>query len=313
MKRRWQILALMSAMALLYLAYPTRTHEYDAIGSAASALRGERWLAADSGHLGFGPLVILAADLGQRARPPLNPVLLLQYLGVLAGLAGIYAFHRTLTGLGVGPRRATVFAGILCCTYAYWHFALQAEPHLLSTAFLLFFLMQFIRLLESGSPRTAMWAGALLGLATLMHQKNILMTAPALIALPIAVRGHRRLVVVAGLFLAAYGTFSVLPYLAAGLGVVGLRTIPDLHDWIMGLGNHGSWGHWTNQTVLLTGGAIVRSLAGSAFLLGLGPIKALAVRHSPNLLMQDELAVAAAVPTALGAALFARERSRRGP
>ena len=307
MKRRWQILSLMVAMALLYLAYPSRTHEYDAMGFASAALSGEHWLAADPGHLGFGPLEILATGIGQRVHPPLNPVLLLQYLSMVAGLAGIYAFYRTLTGLGASPRRATVFAGILCCTYAYWHFALQAESHLLSTALLLFFLMQFTRLVESRSPGAVAWAGALLGLATLMHQKNILLVAPALIALPIAVHGRGRSAMVVGMFLATYGVVTILPYLVVGLGVAGLRTIPDLHHWIMGLSNYGAWGHWTNQTMLLTGGAIVRSLVGSDFLLGLGPIKALAVRLAPHMLMQDELAVAAAVPPALGAALFPLE------
>ena len=307
MKSRWQILSLMAAMALLYLAYPTRTHEFDAMGFASAALSGEHWLATDPGHLGFSPLVILAAGIGQRVHPPLNPVLLLQYLSMVAGLAGIYAFYRTLTGLGASPRRATVFAGILCCTCAYWHFALQAESHILSTTFLLFFLMQFTRLVESRSVRTAAWAGALLGLATLMHQKNILLVAPALIALPIAVHGRRRLAVVAGMFLATYGVVAILPYLVVGLGVAGLRTIPDLRHWIMGLSNFGQWGHWTSYTMLLSGGAIVRSLVGSDYLLGLGPIKALAIRIAPHFLMQDELAVAAAVPHALRAALLPLE------
>ena len=307
MKRPWQIISLMAAMALLYLAYPTRTHEFDAMGFASAALSGEHWLATDPGHLGFSPLVILAAGIGQRVHPPLNPVLLLQYLSMVAGLAGIYAFYRTLTGLGLGPRRATVFAGILCCGCAYWHFALQAESHILSTAFLLFFLLQFTQLVESRSPRTALWAGALLGLATLMHQKSILLVAPALIALPIAVRSRRRLAVVAGMFLGTYGVVTVLPYLVVGIGVAGLRTLPDLHHWIMGISNYGSWGHWTNQTMLLTGGTIVRSLVGSEFLLGLGPVRALATHVAPTSLMQDEMAVAGAVPPALGAVLLALE------
>jgi hypothetical protein len=307
MKRWWPILALLAVLAVLYLAYPSRTHEYDAMVYASAALRGEPWLAADPGHLAFGPLEIVATGIGQRVHPPLNPILLLQYLSMAAGLAGIYVFYRTLTGLGVGPLRATVFAGILSCTYAYWHFALQAESHVLSTAFLLFYLWQITRLAESGSPGAAVWAGALLGLATLMHQKNVLLVAPALIALPVAARGGRRLAAVVGLFLLTYGAVTILPYLVAAVGVAGLRTIPDLRHWVMGISNWHRWGHWSGQTVLLTGESIVRSLVGSHFLLGLGPTQALVVRLSHGLTMQDELAVAAAVPPAVRVALFPLE------
>ena len=312
MKRQWQVLSLLAAMALLYLVFPTRTHEYDAMCYATAALGGEHWLATDPGHLGFSPLEIPAASIGRRVHPPLSPVLLLQYLSMVAGLAGIYAFHRSLTSLGTSAGRAAVFAGILGCTYAYWHFALQAESHLLSTAFLLFFLLHFTRLLGSRSPGTAAWAGALLGLATLMHQKNILLVAPALIALPVAVRGRRQLAAVAGMFLAAYGVVAILPYLVAALGVVGLRTIPDLREWILGLRtlcvwNHGAWGHWTSRTLPLTAEAIVRSLVGSDFVLGLDPIRALAARLSPSMSMDDELAVAATVPPALRVVLFLLE------
>lgn len=301
MKRHWQILTLMAAMALLYLAYPTRTHQFDAVDFASAALRGDPWITSDPGHLVYGPIEVLAAKAGRTAHPPLSPILLMQYLCMAAGMAGAYAFHRTLAGLGVGSGRAAVFAGILCCTYGYWHYALQAEPHILSTAFLLFFLEQFSRLMGSPSRRAAAWAGVLLGLGTLLHQQSILMVGPALIALPIATRGGRRLVAVAGSFIAAYGAIVILPYLAVAVGRLGLRTIPDIRQWIVGLSSWGMWGHWTHRTFFETGAGLVRSFVGPNFLLQLDPVRTFA--HSHGAWVTDKLPIAAAVSPILCAIL----------
>lgn len=297
MKNRWQILSLLAAMALLYLAYPTRTYQYDAVCFASAALRGDPWISADPGHLAYSPMEILAARVGRAAHPPLSPILLMQYLSMVAGVAGAYAFHRTLTSLGTGAGRAAVFTGVLCCTYGYWHYALQAEPHILSTALLLFFLLQFSQLLASPSRRGAAWAGVLLGLGTLIHQQNILMVGPTLIALPIAVRGRRRLATVAGSFLAAYVAIAILPYLAEAVGPLGLRTIPDIRQWIIGLGSWNRWGHWTHSTVFETGVGLVRSLMGLQFLLRLEPARAFAYSHGSW--VADKLPLATAVPPLL--------------
>jgi hypothetical protein len=299
--KRYSILLLLAALGLLYLAYPARTYGFDPVIFASAALRGDSWIAFDPGHLGYGPIVVLAAKVGRMAHPPLSPIFLLQYLSMAAGVAGAYAFYRTLVGLGAGSGRAVVYAGILCCTYGYWHFALQAEPHIVSTVAMLFFLERFSRLVASPSRHAAAWAGVVLGLATLMHQQNILMVGPALVALPIAARGGRRLATVAGVFLAAYGAIAILPYLAVAVGALDLRTIPAIRQWIIGIGGWGIWGHWTRATFFASGVGLVRSFVEPNFLLRWGPARAFAFAHGAW--VPGRLPIAAAVPPALCAVL----------
>ena len=303
--RRWHILPLLAALALLYLAYPARKYQYDAVIYSSAALRGDPWIALDPGHLAYGPLEVAAAAIGRKAHPPLSPILLLQYLSMVAALAGLYAFHRTLTDLGVGPGRAAVFAGILGCTYGYWHYALQAESHVVSTAFLLFFLWRFVALLGAPTRRAAVSAGALLGLATLMHQQHVLIVLPALVALPFAEHRGRRLAAVAGSFLATYVAVAVLPYLVDAVGLLGLRTIGDIRLWIVGLGTWGRWGHWTRMTPFWAGVGLARCLVGSHFVLGLAPMRAFALARGAWCV--DKFPIAAAVPPILCKALFLLE------
>jgi hypothetical protein len=143
--------------------------------------------------------------------------------------------------------------------------------------------------------------GVLLGMATLMHQQNILMVAPTLVALPVAVRGGRQLATIAGSFLTAHGVVAILPYLAVARAVLGLRTIPDMHQWIIGLAGWGLWGQWTHRTIFSAGVGLLRSFMGSQFLLRLDPVRSFA--HSHGAWVQDKLPVADAVPPVLCAVL----------
>jgi hypothetical protein len=300
---QWQILALVTALAILYLAFPTLQYQFDAVSYASAALHGDSWIASDPGHLAYGHLEVVAADLGRKARPPLSPILLLQYLSMAGGIAGAYAFYRTLKNLGASASRATAFAGILCCTYGYWHYALQAESHILSTAFLLLFLEAFSRLLRAPSGRAAAWLGVLLGMATLMHQQNVLIAGPALVALPFAARGRRQLVAVASSFMAAYGALVVLPYVTEAIGILGLRTVPQVGRWITGLAGWGEWGHWTRVTLFQSATGFARCLVGGHFLLQLGFMRSFAQAHGAWVV--DKLPLAEAVPPALATVLAA--------
>lgn len=99
LKGHWRISSLLAVAALFYLVYPSRVPECDAVIYASAALRGIREITFDPGHLGFGSLEALAAAAGRTVQPPLNPVLILQYVSMAAALAAAYAFYRTLGDL----------------------------------------------------------------------------------------------------------------------------------------------------------------------------------------------------------------------
>ncbi|HVP15017.1 MAG TPA: glycosyltransferase family 39 protein [Terriglobales bacterium] len=307
MRRHWPIFALLTIAAIAYLLYPSRIPECDAVIYASAALRGVREMTFYPGHLGYGPLENLSASLGRWTRPPLNPLFILQYLSMAAALVAAWAFHRALEALGVGRARAVLFTAILAASYAWWHFALQAESHMLSTALLMIFLWQTCRTLAKLNARSWAWAGLWLGLATLIHQKNILFAAAALPALAVPARDFRRVLREEAAFFGTLAIVVIVPYLVVGVGVLGLRTSAELMLWIRGLSTWSAWGHWSRATVPGVVVGLARSFVGSHFLLRVGPIHAAALRLFPRASFEDEFAIAASIPAGVGVALMILE------
>jgi hypothetical protein len=121
--------------AALYLAFPARVLECDAVIYASAALHVDVEISTDPGHLGFGLIELAAAAVGRRLTPPLSPVYILPYLSIAAAIAGLYGLFRTLLDAGVKHGRAICYAGVVGFSYGYWHFALQAESHILSASY----------------------------------------------------------------------------------------------------------------------------------------------------------------------------------
>lgn len=303
--RNGRILALLAVVAFLYLLFPSRVPECDAVIYSSAALRGVREMTFDPGHLAFGPLVAAAAAAGRAARPPLNPVAILQVVAMAAALAGAWAFGRTLTGLGVARGRAALFTAVLAGGYAWWHYALQAESHMISTALLVVFLLQASRTVAAPTVRGCAWAGLWLALATLMHQKNVLLAGAALPALALAFPDARRSLRGVAAFLVILGAVAGLPYLLVGWGALGLRTVPDFELWLRGLSASDAWGGWHRGTPLHAAMGLVRSLVGLHFLLRLDFFRTLAEREFPHSSLEDEFAVGAAVPGPVSVLLLA--------
>lgn len=290
-----RILTLLALTAIFYLTWPTRVPECDAVIYASTALRGVREMQYDPGHLLLGSLEAQAVAIGRMARPPLNPVWLLPYLSMLASLLGIYAFQRTLVDLGVRRGRATLFAAVLAAGYAWWHFALQAESHILSTALLVIFLWRCCRAIEARTIRACAWAGLWLGFATLMHQKNVLLAGAALPALLLAHRGSPRGLRGAAAFLIVFVLVAVVPYLVVGWTALGLRRPDEFLFWARGLQTWSGWGGWSGSTLPKALIGMARSLVGGHTVLGLGPVQDFASRLFPRASMADEVAIAATV------------------
>lgn len=308
LSRNASVLILLTAAAFVLVRFPARVVDVDAVIYASAARIGAaKEMAspghlfkevANPGHLGFYPLELAANVAGQRMIPPANSIFLLQYVSMLAGLAGGYVFYRTLRETGLDRRRSVLLTSVLLFSYAYWHFSLQAESHILATFFLILFLRAALRFFRSPTPRAGAVAGVALGLATLLHQTSILV-APCFLAGALVLAGRRRPIPPLRPFLLSYLAIVALPYLLVGWIVLGLRTPAGFRHWIMGLSQWGKWGWWTPANPVRAVSGLIRSFVGSHFFLGLAPIKAAAERVFPHASWEDEVAIAASVPVRL--------------
>lgn len=297
-------LGLLLAAALLYLLFPAAVLERDAVIYACAGLAGDIEQSTDAGHLAWGFLELGAARAGTALQPPLNPVYLLRWLSVVSGLVGGWLFFRLARRTGSGPAAAWLVTGLLMFSYSYWHYALQAESHMMATMFLIAFAGAAATHLREGSPGSALLASLFLSLATLMHQTGILLVPAFLLpALVRAADGRARIRLLAG-FLGVYFLLVIVPYLGVGWFVRGLRGYGEFRDWILGLSLWGLWGQWEVTSGAAAAIGLGRSLVGSHYLLGIPWIENWAWRAVPNATWQDEMALAATIPQGIRYALL---------
>lgn len=290
--KEYGILLLLAVGALFLLLFPATLLECDAVIYACAGLAGDMVQNTDAGHLAWGFFELGAARMGAG-----HPIGILRWLSLLSALATVFLFYRTLMVLGSDWRISLGFAGLLLFSYSFWHFSLQAEPHLPSTAFLAGFLLMVVMYDRAPGTGRAALAALCLGLATLLHQTSILMTPAFLVFLLFreSTKDTWRRHVPA--FLTTYFLAAIVPYLLVGYFVRDLRTIPEFKGWIMGLSTWGGWGYWTMTTPLKSIIGLLRSLVGSHFMLGLEPVMDFAARLFPGASWDDELLLAGKVPT----------------
>lgn len=288
-------LALLLVAAVLYLTFPARVYECDAVIYATAGLAGDREQSTDAGHLAWGFLELGAAQVGTALQPPLHPIFLLRWLAIASALIGIWLFHRVARRSGSGPVAAWLVTGLLAFSYSYWHFGVQAESHLVATVFLIAFAGAAADHFRSGTTGSVVAASVFLSLSTLMHQTGILLVpaflVPALLRAPDGVRRLR----VAAAFLGIYFLLVILPYLGVGWFVRGFRSYGEFREWILGLSLWGMWGDWETTSGVAALIGLGRSIVGSHYLLGIPWIENLAYRLVPNASWEDEAALASAI------------------
>ncbi|MBU8870869.1 MAG: glycosyltransferase family 39 protein [Gemmatimonadales bacterium] len=302
---KYGILWLLAAATALYLLFPCAVFETDAVIYASAGLSGDKVQSTDAGHLAWGFLELGAAGLGRDMMPPSNPIYLLRYLAVLASLAGGWVFYRLARESGMSSGAAFTATGLLVFSYSYWHFGLQAEPHLLSTFFLICFAWSGFRYFQGGSLGQVFLAGIFLSLATLFHQTSILLVPAFLVPAWWRERSWKRTLPVTAIFLFVYFMLVIVPYLAVGWFVRDLRSWGEFRDWILGLSLANSWGYWSLKSLPTAVVGAGRSLVGSHYMLGIGWIESLALRIFPAASWDDEIAIAQTVPPVLRFSLLA--------
>ena len=293
------LLLLLALAAVLYLAFPAGILECDAVIYASAGLHRDPIQSTDAGHLIFGSGEFVAGWIGAKMSPPLNPLYIMTWISMLTALSGAWLLYAALRRLGTPQQRSLLVTALLLFSYSYWHFALQGEPHLPSTLFLVAYLSLSWRYLRQPSFLLAAATAAALGAATLLHQTCILMAPAFLVAAATsAARGAQPRSLWlrhSATFLACYFLTAVVPYLAIGAFVRGLHTERGWREWIIGIGYWGIWGNWSVTSLPAALVGFTRSFIGSHYLLGIDGVVRMAHRLFPYASWQDELLLAGQV------------------
>jgi hypothetical protein len=292
---RYAIFVVIGIGAVLFLASPARILECDAVMFAYGALHHDVTFTAYPHHLGYNFLQSVAAVLGRQFSPHLSPIYILQYLSIAAGIAGVLVFYRLLIGLRTDAVRALVYSGVLMFSYGYWHYARQADTHIISAFLLICFAWVCRAFLRRPTHASAIKVGIVLGIATIMHQSNVLLVPVVLVSLLYRDRS-RSIIGPIAVFLSIFCVLAVLPYPLVARGLVGVRTLTDFKQWLLGTSTWGEWGAWRPMLLPATIIGLVRTLTGSHYLLGFARAASTARQMFPMASLQDEFAIGAAVP-----------------
>ena len=289
------IILVIAIAAVLFLVFPARILECDAVMFAYGALHHDVTFTAYPHHLGYNLLQSVAAAIGSRFSPNLSPIYILQYLSIAAGIGGALLLYRLLIELHTHPVRALAYSGVLLFSYGYWHYARQADTHIISVFLLICLAWACRSFLRLPTLASAVRVGIILGIATIMHQSNVLLVPVVLVSLFYRHR-NRSVTGPVAVFLSLFFVLSVLPYPLVAHRLVGTRTLAEFKQWILGTSTWGGWGAWRLTLLPATVVGLVRTLTGSHYLLGYSKASSIARQMFPMASLQDEFAIAAAVP-----------------
>lgn len=155
------------------------------------------------------PGYLVAAHAARWLLAPFGPDTygVLRVLSIVGGGVAVAGFHRGALELSGEPGVARALAAVAMFSPALWHHATVVELHAPFVAVVAWAVAPAVRLARRGGLRDAVLAGALTGLATLMHATGhlcVLLVAGAVIAAGRG-RGWRRLAACLGAFAAVHG------------------------------------------------------------------------------------------------------------
>jgi hypothetical protein len=289
------LVALLAAGAVTYTAFPARILECDAVIYASRAGHAGLSEVLSASHLGFDFTDYMAARLGRHLSTPASAIHILTPASVAIGLAGVFFFWLLLCRLGASAATNLLLSGTLMFCYTYWHFSLQAESHIIAGFFLILLAWQVHRLYRKPKVGNAVLASLFLALATLMHQTSVLVM-PAILAGVVLLRAPRekkRSTVLA--LITSCAAIIAVPYLAGGISAAGSVSAAGLWEWATTSHLQASWGNWRVTSVPAAAVGLARSLIGSHYVLGFGPVERLANRLFPLGSFADEMTVAGLV------------------
>lgn len=246
----------------LYALSLIQVHTYDALNYAAAVQTGTRDLFGllQPHHLVYNVAGRVFFRLWELAGWRGGSLLPLQVLNAFISSFSLALFYRLLAGLTRRPV-ALVATALLAVTHGYWLYTVEVEVYLLSAAFLIATFYALTRPVTH-VYRQGLVAGALLGLAVLAHQSNLLFGLVALAAaLSLQLDRGQKARLLLSLGAAAFLT-AFIPYAAAIL-VLKLDSPRAILFWLTTYVQMGSWGKLQANAPLQALGGIWNTLAVS--------------------------------------------------
>lgn len=230
------IFAITAALLAVYLALGAKALNLDGLGYAGRVESGDPMQLLLPGHLLYGPLMNALYRLVCVISPGLDAARLMQVADAVFAAVGVGVFISALRRLAVG-RFAAIAAGVaLGFTYTYWTHATDLTTYALSTLCLIcaFHILCAARA-RAKSPH--IWGvGAMVALATLIHQSNVVFLPAAMIGVVgISRAGSRTALKVAAICLAIiFIAYGVLGWAATGSSspaVIAKWAAGGAHGW----------------------------------------------------------------------------------
>jgi hypothetical protein len=294
----------------IYLTTLTQVHTFDALSYVTSVERKPWTEVFHPHHLAYGPLGVLALNIGRAVGYAGGAALPMQVVNALAGALGVALFYALVRRVTRRDDLALAGALLLGGGYAYWYYAVEIEVYTVAALFLIISLDIVTRPSWWRSQRSLFLLGLAQAGAVLFHQTNVLLCVPVLVFIIYDVRlgenrrtgepeNRRTVRMVLESWLRRWSIYAVtlalaviLPYLLVGVGVSGFRSWAAFDAWLTEYARTGWWGgpitaqKWAglttglSETLAQPGGALLGLL-----LLGLLITRLRALLASPRLLV----------------------------
>jgi hypothetical protein len=269
----WGI-ALLTAFALLYAAWPSWDWYFDGLVFAGAVERVAGGAAFGSlfhpHHLFYCPIAWLAYRVTLAAGLVVRAWFVQQMLAVACAVATLALFRRLARRTGVPPPLVHAGTVLLGTGYIFWHFASQGDTTMPATLLQVILMERLAAYADRPRPRAAAILGLLLAAGFLVHQSAaVFVPAAAWILLRTGeVRARLRRAI---LCLGTAGAGVAGGYLAACVWGLGLRTPSGILAWLHGYvgvdpltGYAQHYGRWAPESLVLSARACVEAFVGPA-------------------------------------------------
>lgn len=175
------IVAISAGFLALYAVLGAKALNLDGLGYAGRVQSGDPAGLLLPGHLFYGPIMHALYRVATVFSPGVDAARLMQVADSVFAAAGVGVFIAALRRLSVGPFAAVTAGVALGVTYTYWTHATDLTTYAFSTFCLIcaFYLMCGARSSAKAAP--AWPTAAMVALATLIHQSNLVFLPAAML------------------------------------------------------------------------------------------------------------------------------------
>jgi hypothetical protein len=259
-------IALFIILLTTYLSTLTQVHTFDALSYVTSVERKPWTEVFHPHHLAYGPLGVLALQIGRALGYTGGAAVPMQVVNALAGALGVALFSSIVRRMTQRDDLALAGALLLGCGYAYWYYAVEIEVYTVATLFLIVCLDILTRPGWWCSRRSLLLLGLAQGGAVLFHQTNVLLCGPLAVMFGVQMLDGPRFDTAQGrrttdderrtagdhqwpVVIRRWSIYAVtlaltvaLPYLVVGVGISGFRSWAAFDAWLTEYVRTGWWG-----------------------------------------------------------------------